>query len=321
MLWPGRPPLRPAEQAAMLQSLTPDISRTLGLLRIEPAALLPAVAQVYLPLAAWISARKGPRTLALGISGGQGSGKSTMTALLRVILERGFGLVVAALSLDDLYLTRAERERLAGAVHPLLITRGVPGTHDVALGVRVIEALRRAGPDDTVLIPSFDKAADDRRPEGAWSRHVGRTDVIMVEGWCLGALPEDDTALRDPINQLEATEDQDGRWRRYVNGRLGGEYRDLWARLDVVVMLQVPGMDRVFEWRWLQERKLAEAQFTAAAPGTRIMDEAGVRRFVMHYERITRHLLAEMPGRADVVLRVNQAHQVDRIAVNQKDAP
>jgi D-glycerate 3-kinase len=314
-LWPGRPPLAPAEQAALLQRLTPDISRTLSRLRIDPAALLPAVEQVYLPLAAWVAARKGPGALVLGISGGQGSGKSTLTEFLGVILERGFGLRVAALSLDDIYLTRVERERLAGAVHPLLMTRGVPGTHDVALGIRVIDALRRAGPGDTVPIPSFDKATDDRRPERAWPRHTGRADVIMLEGWCLGALPEEDAALREPINQLEATEDKGGRWRRYVNDRLRGEYRDLWAQLDVIVMLEVPGMDRVFEWRWLQERKLAESHATTGAPGTRIMDEAGVRRFVMYYERTTRHLLAEMPGRADVVLHVNQAHQIDRIAV------
>ncbi len=314
-MWPGRPPLAPAEQAALLKRLAPDIHGTLSRLGIEPAALLPTVEQVYLPLAAWVAARKGPRALVLGISGGQGSGKSTLTALLQVILERGFRLQVAAFSMDDIYLTRAERERLAGAVHPLLLTRGVPGTHDVALGLRVIEALRRAGPGDTVATPSFDKAADDRRPEGEWPRHRGRADVIMLEGWCLGASPEEDAALREPVNPLEATEDQDGRWRRYVNGRLRGEYRDLWAQLDLIVMLEVPGMDRVFEWRWLQERKLAEAQAATAAPGTRIMDEAGVRRFVMHYERTTRHLLVEMPGRADVVLHVNQAHQVDRITV------
>jgi D-glycerate 3-kinase len=253
----------------------------------------------------------------LGISGGQGSGKSTLTALLRVILERGLGLRVAALSIDDIYLTRAERERLAGAVHPLLITRGVPGTHDVSLGVRVIGALRRAGPGDTVPIPSFDKAADDRRPESEWPRHLGPADVIMVEGWCLGASPEEDAALRQPINQLEATEDAGGRWRRYVNDRLRGEYRDLWAQLDAIVMLEVPGMDQVFEWRGLQERKLAQAHASSGAPETRIMDEAGVRRFVMHYERTTRHMLVELPGRAEVVLHLNRAHQVDRIAVRQ----
>jgi D-glycerate 3-kinase len=166
-----------------------------------------------------------------------------------------------------------------------------------------------------VSIPSFDKAADDRRPEGEWPRHTGRADVIMLEGWCLGALPEEDAALHEPINRLEATEDADGRWRRYVNDRLRGEYRDLWAQLDVMLMLEVPGMEQVIEWRGLQERKLAEAHATTGAPGTGIMDEAELRRFVMHYERITRHLLAEMPGRADVVLRVNQAHQIDRIAV------
>jgi D-glycerate 3-kinase len=197
-----------------------------------------------------------------------------------------------------------------------LLTRGVPGTHDVALGIRVIDALRRAGPGDTVPIPSFDKAADDRRPEGEWPRHLGPADVIMLEGWCLGASPEEDAALREPVNQLEAAEDEGGRWRRYVNDRLRGEYRDLWAQLEAIVMLEVPGMDQVFEWRWLQERKLAEAYGASGEPGTRIMDEAGVRRFVMHYERTTRHLLAEMPRRADVVLHVNQAHQVDRIAVN-----
>ncbi len=314
-LWPGPPPLSAEEHASLLARLTPALMQALASQRIDPADIGPSLGTAYLPLAAWVRTQRRGGPLVVGVSGAQGSGKSTLTVLLALILRDGFALRVAGFSMDDIYLTRADRERLAQRVHPLLVTRGVPGTHDVALGLGVIAALKHAGPGDVVVNPSFDKAIDDRRPEADWPRHRGAADVIILEGWCVGARPEPDAALARPLNQLEAAEDPDGRWRRYVNGQLQGDYAQLFAQLDRLIMLEVSGMERVFEWRGLQEEKLAQAR--GPGGGSRIMDPATVRRFVMHYERTTRNLLAELPGRADVVLVVHDDHQVGAIRVNR----
>lgn len=311
-LWPGSAPLSVAAHTALLAKLEAVFAKKLQALRINADWLTPALNQVYLPLAAWIAQREQP--LVLGINGGQGSGKSTLCELLKVILEQGFGLRVANLSIDDIYKTRAERAQLSRTVHPLFITRGVPGTHDVALGLGVINALKMAEVGDSVAIPAFDKAKDDRRPVEEWSRFQGAADVIIFEGWCVGAKPQIEAALIQPINTLEADEDADGRWRRHVNAQLRGDYAQLFGQLDALVMLKVPSMERVFEWRSLQEEKLAASLAHNAA--TRVMNAAGIQRFIMHYERITRNMLVEMPSQADVSLFVNDEHQICHIQRN-----
>lgn len=270
------------------------------------------LARVYLPLAAWVLRQKGERPLLLGINGSQGSGKSTLCDFLRLILEQCHGQRVAVLSVDDLYLTRAERQALAREVHPLLITRGVPGTHDVELGLTTLNRLRGAMPTNLTALPAFDKAADDRRPAGDWPVFRGRPDIILFEGWCVGTTPQPEAALREPVNALERDEDADGRWRRFVNRRLETDYRRLFAGLDRLIFLRVPGMDRVPEWRTLQEQKLA----ANAGAGRHVMDAAAIRRFVMHYERLTRHALANLPTRADLTLSIKDDHGFGAIALS-----
>lgn len=272
-------------------------------------------------MAAWLAAarKRCGRPLVVGINGAQGAGKSTLCRLLQIILQREFGLRVAGFSIDDLYLTRAEREDLARTVHPLLATRGVPGTHDVALGLRTLEALRKARRGEGVPVPAFDKARDDRRPEAQWPLFRGPAEMILFEGWCVGASPQAEEALAEPVNDLERREDADGAWRRYVNRRLAGAYAGLFAEVDLLIMLEIPGMESVFEWRGRQERQLAEEMRVSATDSSalRLMDEATLRRFIMHYERLTRHMLTEMPGRADVVLRLNERHAIDGVRVAQ----
>lgn len=266
---------------------------------------------VYLPLSTWVAAQTAAQPLVLGISGAQGAGKSTLSDFLKLLLESVHGLKVAAFSLDDLYKTRAERSRLAREVHPLLVTRGVPGTHDPDLGLDTLNALCTAGPYTLTAIPSFDKAADDRKPVPEWLTLRGQPDIILLEGWCLGAIPQTEEALQEPINDLERNEDADGTFRRYVNEQLRGDYARLFARLDRLIMLKVPGMDCVFEWRALQEQKLADSLEKTGRH--RLMNATELRRFIMHYERLTRHILAEMPGRADLVLHFNEQHQLTQI--------
>jgi len=238
-------------------------------------------------------AQTNKRPLFVGLCGAQGSGKSTLAEAL----ARRFPRTVT-LSLDDLYLTRAERVALAQTCHPLFATRGVPGTHDVALGIATLDALRGGEPTQ---LPRFDKASDDRAPQGAWPEASTPCDLVIFEGWCVGAAPQPEDALVTPVNDLERIKDPDGRWRERVNRALASSYQDLFARLDKLILLAAPDWETVVRWRQEQESTLRQS--VGEGPG--VMDEAAVARFVQHYERLTRHILHEMPGRADLVLQLS----------------
>lgn len=215
----------------------------------------------------------------LGIVGSQGSGKST---LAHEIAERFGG---ATLSLDDAYLTKAERADLARRLHPLFATRGPPGTHDLGLLQRLLDRLGRAGPNDLTPLPRFDKLADDRAPEADWPVVRGRPRVIVLEGWSLGATAQAATALVAPINALEAEQDADGLWRRAINDVLARDYGPLHARLDALIFLKAPSFDVVLDWRCEQEAGLMKRD---AVPPER---RAALAVFVQHYERLTRHMI------------------------------
>lgn len=264
----------------------------------------------YLPLAAALArAADGRQTpLIVGVNGAQGSGKSTICRLLQKLLTTGFDLQVATFSIDDLYLTREERLALSRNVHPLLATRGVPGTHDVALGLHLLDGLEDRTPGRIVTIPTFDKARDDRAPRSCWRSVTTPVDLVLFEGWCVGARPQPAAALARAVNDLERREDAQGAWRRYVNQRLQHDYSQLFARIDLLIMLEIPDMACVHAWRGLQEQRLAALK-KPEEQGF-VMDDAALKRFIMHYERLTQHMLEEMPWRADLVLRLGDDHQI-----------
>ena len=244
----------------------------------------------------------GKRPFVAGICGAQGSGKSWLAAALADRLART-GLRVCTLSLDDLYLTRARREELARTVHPLLAVRGVPGTHDVALGLDLLDALGGEGP---VSVPVFDKARDDRAPRALWRTVEAPVDLLLFEGWCVGALPQPEAALAIPVNALEAREDAQGVWRGYANTALATAYQELFARLDTLILLKAPGFDIVARWRMEQEETLRAGMARDGGSTDGVMDADAIRRFVSHYERLTRHILHEMPARADLVVALDE---------------
>ena len=253
------------------------------------------VEQHWTPLATRIAREAAGRTpLIVGINGAQGTGKTTLCKFLELLLKRR-GLRAVSLSMDDIYLTRAERTQLAGEVHPLFQTRGVPGTHSPALAMDVIESVL-AGRDFT--LPRFDKGSDDRLPDG--EAVSGPVDVLLFEGWCLGAKPQDDAALAEPVNELEAQEDPDAAWRSVVNYWLAEDYARLFEQLDLLVMLKVENFDAVRRNRALQEDKLRASHPDAPA----LMDAEALGRFLAHYERLTNHILEEMPARADIVFTI-----------------
>jgi len=202
---------------------------------------------------------KSKPTPIIGINGSQGSGKTTAAQFLKALLETQYGHRVAVVSIDDFYHTKTNREVLAKNVHPLFSTRGVPGTHDVNLTIKTLKALKDVQKSESVSIPRFDKSTDDRKPKDQWDIVNGPISIIIFEGWCLGSPPMEHDVLYNPINNLEKTEDINARWRTTLNQYLSQEYQDLFKMIDWLLMLKAPGFDVVYEWRQLQEKKLASA--------------------------------------------------------------
>ena len=246
------------------------------------------------------------RPVVIGLCGAQGSGKSTTAGRLAAKLAVS-GRATAIVSIDDFYLTRSERLALAQNTHALLGTRGVPGTHDTKLMMHTLLSLLEAGTADTVAIPRFDKSRDDRVPEAAWTPHRGPVEVVLLEGWCVGARPQQEDALTTPVNELEREEDAQGRWRRYVNQRLESDYADLFSLLDLRILLRSPDFETVHAWRAQQE-----AGLNRTGESLRPMNDRELRRFIAHYERLTRWILLDEP--ANLILHLD----ADRVPIKYR---
>jgi D-glycerate 3-kinase len=257
-----------------------------------PPDYLDQVQRWIFPLADWLSRQREALGgfMLVGVHGGQGTGKTTLCKVLEILLAESDWRCLT-LSIDDFYLPR---------------TRGAPGTHDLGLLTSTLDAMRR---DEAVTLPRFNKAEDDREPEGNWPQAGGAVDIVLLEGWCIGCRAQADDELETPINALESDEDPDGRWRRYVNDCLAGSYAILFEKLDALTMLCAPSMKSILAWRTLQEHKLA------AQGGSRVMSDSEIQRFVQHYERLTRHALKEMPARADYLLRLDEDHQFSEVNI------
>jgi D-glycerate 3-kinase len=221
----------------------------------------------------------------IGVSGTQGSGKTTLVTA--VAAEIG----AAHLSLDDVYLTHHERLSLSRSHHPLFRTRGPPGTHDISLLDRTLDALLAADSGTHTPLPAFDKLADDRLPSEAWPVFKGRPTAILIEGWCLGATPQAPENLVQPVNALERDEDSDAVWRSAINSFLAGPYATLFSRFDSFLHLRAPAFEVVQGWREQQQAGLLGRELLPE-------EKVGLFRFIQHYERLTRHMLAGgvLPG-------------------------
>tara|TARA_B110000046_G_scaffold119961_1_gene126667 strand:- start:5096 stop:6121 length:1026 start_codon:yes stop_codon:yes gene_type:complete len=255
------------------------------------------------------------QTLVVGINGCQGSGKSTLADYLCTRLKDR-GLKVTAISIDDFYLTRLQRQQLALEVHPLLSTRGVPGTHDLELALETLHQLSTCR--GAVKIPKFNKAQDERFSKELWPEEPETPlDIIILEGWCVGITEEAESALLEPINELESLQDPDGRWRSFINQQLANNYPELWQVIDRLIMLQAPSFSCVYQWRLEQEQKLAEQLKNSAGENTKqcltdshIMSAEQVKIFIQHYERLTRHSLKYLPKVCQHLFQLSSKRQV-----------
>jgi len=266
----------------------------------------------YLPIAdsIYISYRSKKKPIIIGLSGSQGSGKTTVAEILGIILKSKFKLNVVYFSIDDFYKTLNQRKKMSKNIHKLFLTRGAPGTHDISLLKKSLFNLLRRD-FRSFYMPRFDKSKDDRHPRQKWQKIKKKPDIIIFEGWCVGAKQENSVRLKKPINSLEREEDKELIWRKKVNNNLKGRYKKIFNLINKQIFLKVQNFEYVYKWRLLQEKKLK-----FFSKGNKIMTKSEIKRFIMYYERITRQMLKDLKYTSDVVIGIDKKHRFNNIKFN-----
>ena len=251
----------------------------------------------------------------IGLAGGQGTGKTTISSIIKIILEKYFKLKVFKISIDDFYKTRKERINLSKKIHPMLMTRGVPGTHDIKMMLDFFKKtkLKRF---KKMKLPNFNKAIDDRSPKKKWYNINQQPDVIIFEGWCVGARAEINKTLKKPINFLEKTNDQNLVWRKHVNHQLKTKYKKLYSQLNCMIYLKAKNFSLLQKWRLKQEKKLWLK--TKKKSRHKIMSKGDVINFMQTYQRITQNMFKNMPKYASIILNLNDNHQIKSAVYRSK---
>jgi len=244
-----------------------------------------------IPVSFWISKRVNKKkTLIIGLAGGQGSGKTTISSILTLILQKYFKLNVFKISIDDFYKTRKDRKILSITKHPLLMTRGVPGTHDIDLMLKFFKKVKSKN-FKNLIVPKFNKAIDDRYKKNLWYKVKSKPDVIIFEGWCVGAKAQKASQLKKPINSLEKVYDQRAEWRSHVNNHLKTKYKTLFKQLDGLLYLKAKNFNLLRSWRLKQERKLWVQK--KDKKNLKIMSSGDVINFMQTYQRITQQMFKD----------------------------
>ena len=285
--------------------------RYLDFLKKKEVASKPIVDKVgkfntfYLPLSDWIYStyKKDYKTKIIGLSGGQGAGKSTITGILKFILKQRYGLELCVFSIDDSYKTKEERKKMSKDVHPLFLTRGVPGTHDISLINKTFKNLKKKF-FKPVLIPKFDKSIDDRLKKSKWLKIKKPPNIIIFEGWCIGARHQKESFLKKPLNIIEKKHDRDIKWRKKVNNQLKKPYKKLFSKIDKLVYLKAPSFNHIFQWRLHQEQKLK-----LTSKNKKTMSKSKIKEFIMFYERITKSMMKEFSKISDLTIFLDQKHR------------
>ena len=254
--------------------------------------------------------RKKNNTLIVGLSGGQGSGKSTIAQILKIIIKARFNLNIINFSIDDYYKTYKERKKMSKKFSKLFLTRGVPGTHDTKLLFKHLKNFK-SNNFSQVKIPQFDKSKDDRLIKTKWKKIKKKQDIIIFEGWCVGATAQKKNNLRKPINILEKKEDINLTWRTKVNNELKEKYKKIFKMVDMMIFLKVPSFKYVYKWRELQEKKLK-----LQSKGKNIMTSKQIKRFIMFYERTTKNMLKDLNKKSNIIISLDKKHRLKSILSN-----
>jgi len=268
-----------------------------------------------IPISFWIANKvKKKKPYIVGLAGGQGTGKTTISSIISIILRKYFKLNVFTISIDDFYKTRKERLILSQKVHPSLMTRGVPGTHDAKIMLDFFKRVKRSK-FRSLKLPKFNKAIDDRYIKKLWYLIKKRPDVVIFEGWCVGAKAEKNNTLIKPVNSLEKLNDKKLTWRKFVNKQLQSKYKQLYDQLNCLLYLKPKNFSLLRQWRIKQEKKLRLKN--KRSNNHKIMNNNEVIKFMQTYQRVTQNMFKNVPNYASIIIYLNSNHQIKSVVYNK----
>ena len=237
------------------------------------------------------------------ISGSQGTGKSTLAKLFKLVIEKIYKKKVMLLSVDDYYLSKNQRLKLSKKIHPLMITRGVPGTHNItALKDHINHFKKQHFP---IITPTFNKLKDDISRK---RKVIKNAQILLLEGWCCGSKPISNKYLFKNINSIENVFDKNKIWRKYYNSLLQNEYKDVFSLFDKQIYIQIPSFKYVLNWRYLQEKSNA-----SKSNNKEFMNKVDLHIFIQHYEKLTKWMMKTMPDKADIILKVDENQKIKKL--------
>lgn len=239
------------------------------------------------------------------IAGSQGSGKSTLTTILKLVLEKFYKKKVMLLSIDDYYLSKNKRQELSKKIHPLLITRGVPGTHNIAvLKKDIINFQKKKFP---IVAPLFNKLKDDISSK---KKIIKKAEILLLEGWCCGSPPISRDYLFKNINRLESTLDKNKAWRQYYNFQLQKDYKKVFSLFDKQIYIQAPSFTYISKWRYAQEKSNA-----LKSKDEKFMKKTDLQKFIQHYEKLTKWMIKTMPAKADMLIKIDKNQKIKKVVI------
>ena len=235
-----------------------------------------------IPISFWIASKaKNKKPFIVGLGGGQGIGKTTITSIISIVLKKYFKLKVFKIS-----------------------------THDVS---SMFSFFKRAKSKNfrALKLPKFNKAIDDRYNKKLWHSIKKKPDIIIFEGWCVGARAEKNNSLKKAINSLERNSDKKLIWRKFVNQQLKLKYKKLYTELDCMLFLKANNFRLLQQWRLKQEKKLWLKN--KRSRNNKIMNKKDVIKFMQTYQRITQNMLKHAPKYSSMILNLNRNHQIKSV--------
>ena len=255
-----------------------------------------------LPIIEYICFSKSNKFL---ISGAQGIGKSTLLKVLERNIEIFYNKKVLTISLDDYYLSKIKRKKLSKKIHPLLITRGVPGTHNIAELRKAIKSFDKN--NFPLNLPIFNKIKDDVSKK---NRKIKcKKDILLLEGWCCGSPPLTKNYLYKNINKLEKIKDKKLIWRQYYNELLNNDYKKIIESFDKIIFLKAPSFKYILNWRSRQEKMMK-------LKNQKIIEKKEIKEFISHFEKITKWMMKTLTYKADMVIHINNLQKINKINYN-----
>ena len=237
----------------------------------------------------------------LMIAGSQGSGKSTLSVLIKKFFLKFYSKNVVILCIDDFYLSSFQRKQLARKFNTdLFETRGVPGTHNLKLLYKVTNNLiKKKFP---VYVPVFDKVTDNKKN---YKRKISKVDLLILEGWCVGSKPIDMKYLKMNINDLEKKNDSNLIWRTAYNSALT-DYQKLFKKFNYYLFIKFPHWEFVIDWKYKQELDLRSLK-------SNIHLKKKLHQFIKYYEKLSKWMSLNTPSYCNVLITLDRNQSIKKI--------